>query len=276
MKRGTKAGGRIIALLTDFGLRDWFVASMKGVIKSIAPDAEIVDISHEVERHNIMSASFILEACYRDFPEGTIFCAVVDPGVGTERKRIAATDGTYFFIAPDNGLLTGVEAQSEIWLAYYITNPDVMHAGAGATFEGRDVFAPAAAYVAKGIHIESFGQLCEQIVQLDIPQPEKKDTSHIEGIVVYTDTFGNLITNITPGDIPATFDAANITVSIGRQKIRGIRASFAAVARGKLVAYWGSTGRLEIAINKGNAARELSAAPGTPITLRFGNPLNTK
>lgn len=260
---------RIIALLTDFGTRDWFVSSMKGVIRRIACDAEIVDITHEVEPHNILAASFILESCYRDFMEGTIFCCVVDPGVGTARRRLAATDGSYFFISPDNGLLTGVESQAETFLVYSIENKKLMLEGKGTTFEGRDVFAPAAAHLAEGKPLEDFGALCEDMVRLNVPSPLKTSKGVLRGEVLYIDRFGNLITNISAEDLPKKFDARFAVISIRRNKIKGLAAGYADVPCGALAAYWGSTGRLEIAANQNSAADILKSAIGTKIELIF-------
>lgn len=268
-RKTNKITRRTIALLTDFGTRDWFAASMKGVIRRIAPDAEIVDITHEAEAHNIRAASFILESCYRDFPEGTIFCCVVDPGVGSARRRLAATDGSYFFVAPDNGLLTGVELQAETFLAYSIENNKLTLEGKGTTFEGRDVFAPAAAHLASGNSLEDFGALCDDMVRLNIPAPSKNSQGILRGEALYIDRFGNLITNISVEDLPKFFDARPAVISIGRRKIRGLVKSYADVPCGALAAYWGSTGRLEIAANQNNAAQILKSSIGTKIEIKF-------
>jgi hypothetical protein len=227
----------LIALLTDFGSSDWFAASMKAVIKQIQPSAEIIDITHNVEPHNVSAASFILESCYRDFPEGTIFCCVVDPGVGSNRKRLTATDGSYFFLAPDNGLLTSVELRSEIWLVYSIINQDAMHQGQGATFEGRDVFAPAAAHLASGWTIYSLGPLYKDMERLDLWSPKKDGKNSITAHVIYIDRFGNLVTNITQEDLPPSCDPARIVVAIKKRKIRGIEKSYSDVKPGEPVLY---------------------------------------
>jgi len=268
MKKGKRGERRpLIALLTDFGVRDWFVASMKGVIKGIAPASEIIDIAHEVEPHNIAAASFILESCCRDFPEGTIFCCVVDPGVGSSRGRLAAADGTYYFVAPDNGLLTGVESRAETFLVHSIINPKVMRKGPGTTFEGRDVFAPAAAHLATGMPIEALGPLCEDMNRLDLYTVERDSQGKLKGRVVYIDRFGNLLTNIMPDDLPEDLSPASVIISIKGRRIRGLHESYASVKPGALVAYWGSTGRLEIAVNRRSAAKMLSAREGDVITL---------
>jgi len=261
----------LIALLTDFGSSDWFPASMKAVIKQIQPGAEIIDITHNVEPHNVPAASFILESCYRDFPEGTIFCCVVDPGVGSNRKRLTATDGSYFFLAPDNGLLTSVESRSEIWLMHSIMNPDLMHQGQGATFEGRDVFAPAAAHLASGVSLESLGPLCKDMFRLNLPKPLRNPRGALVSHVLYVDRFGNLVTNITQEDLPPSCDPARIVVAIKKRKIRGIKKNYSDVKPGEPVLYWGSTGRLEIGVNLGSAASAFTMSYGDKISLGMDN-----
>jgi len=259
----------LVALLTDFGNRDWFVASMKGVIKSIAPKTDIVDITHDIPRQHPASASFVLESCRSDFPEGTVFCSVVDPGVGTDRKRLVATDGLYFYIAPDNGLLTGIESRAETFLAWEIVNPEFMLEGKGATFEGRDVFAPAAAHLTAGVSPEQFGPLCKNIILLEPEIPGAAGKNKIRGRVVYIDAFGNLITNITPEDLPSKRNEKEWTVTIKRRRINGLKRGFEEADPGKLLVYTGSTGRLEIAANRANAAKILDARVGTTVTLTY-------
>jgi S-adenosylmethionine hydrolase len=266
-KPGTKP---VIALLTDFGSRDWFAASMKGAIKRIAPQADIVDITHDVDPHNIACASFILGNCYRDFPEGTIFCCVVDPGVGTSRKRLAALDGIYYFVAPDNGLLTSVESGSESFLCWFLENPMYRNQGPGATFEGRDVFAPAAAYLASGVNIEEFGPLCPDMARLILFDSGGIKNGILEGRILYVDHFGNLITNITPEDLNKDWDEARLIVNIKRKKIRGLCKGYDDVKPGALLAYWGSTGCLEIGINQGKASEVLGIPAGETFSITNG------
>lgn len=252
----------LIALLTDFGSRDWFVASMKGVIKRIAPDSDIVDITHDVEPHNIEAASFILRNCYRDFPEGTIFCCVVDPGVGTSRKRLASMDGVYYFVAPDNGLLTSVESCSESFLCCSIENPKYRLQGPGTTFEGRDVFAPAAAHLASGVNIEDLGPLCTDMARLNLFENVRIKDGLIEGRILYVDRFGNLITNISGEGLKKDGDRSRLTIKIKRKKIQGLCKGYDDVKPGVLLAYWGSTGCLEIGINQGKASEVLGIVAG--------------
>jgi hypothetical protein len=257
----------VIALLTDFGSRDWFAASMKGVIKRIAPKADIVDITHNVEPHNIASASFILGRCYRDFPEGTVFCCVVDPGVGTSRKRLAASNGMYYFVAPDNGLLSSVESCSEGFLCWFLENPKYRNQGPGTTFEGRDVFAPAAAHLASGVDIEEFGPHCRDMVRLGLFETCGIKNGVLEGRILYVDRFGNLITNITPEDLEKDWDESRLIVHIKRKKIHGLFKGYEDVKPGALLAYWGSTGCLEVGINQGKASEVLGILVGEPFSI---------
>ncbi len=255
----------VISLLTDFGTKDWFTGAMKGVILGLVPEAQIVDISHDVPPQDVAGAAFILNACHRDFPEGTVFCCVVDPEVGTARRRIAATDGVYYYVAPDNGLLSGIESRAETFLAYSIENKDLFHKGQGATFEGRDVFAPAAAALAIRKPLDEFGPLCEDFRRLEFHEPVLNDSGVLHGRVAYTDRFGNLVTNITLEDIPEGIGA--LTIQVQNTRIPEISRCYDCVRNGIFVAYWGSAGYLEIAMNRGNAAETLSAKPGTEVTI---------
>ena len=254
----------IIALLTDFGIRDWFVASMKAVIKTILPDSDIIDVSHEMPRQDVYAASFALESCYRDFPRDTVFCCVVDPGVGTSRRRIAATNQAYTFIAPDNGLLTGVKSQSETFSCFSITSSEVLRSGPGTTFDGRDVFAPAAAHAAAGMDIHNMGDACDEIRALEQYEAEGADEGNIEGRILYIDYFGNLITNITPDHLSGKAET-RIHVKVGSRDVKGLSGGYADTAPGEALAYWGSTGRLEIAVNRGNAAETLNMSCGDSV-----------
>ena len=193
----------IIALLTDFGLKDGFVGSMKGVILSINPEAKIVDISHEIESFSIIEGSIVLNATYRYFPKGTIFVSVVDPGVGTERKFIIVKTKDYFFVCPDNGLLTLVLKKEKIKKIIEIKNKEFFLESDTNTFHGRDIFAPIAAYLSKGIKPEKFGDGIKNIKTNDIFEPKVLD-GRIIGKIIKFDKFGNAITNI--GKLPERFE----------------------------------------------------------------------
>src|SRR4051812_43039816 len=185
----------VIALLTDFGTRDHYAGAMKGVALGICPEAALVDISHDIAAHDVLGAALELAACYRYFPTGTVFLVVVDPGVGSARRGIAADTGDYKFVAPDNGVLTVALDEHPPKRLVELTERKYARPSVSRTFEGRDRFAPAAAWIAKGIEVTALGRPAGAITRLDVPQPRVDDRG-IEGEVLRVDRFGNLITNI--------------------------------------------------------------------------------
>ena len=187
----------LITLLTDFGDRDSFVASMKGVILTINPQATIVDLSHHVPPHSVEDAAYLLKSCYRYFPEGTVHVAVVDPGVGSARRPLIAKSEHYFFLAPDNGLLTPILAEDSEMEVREIENADYRLTSPGHTFDGRDLFAPAAAWLTKQQPFASFGRLIDDCKTFTISKP-KWEAMALVGEIVHVDRFGNLISNLTP------------------------------------------------------------------------------
>ncbi|SNZ11628.1 hypothetical protein SAMN06265182_2097 [Persephonella hydrogeniphila] len=189
----------IIALLTDFGLKDGFTGAVKGVIKSINKDVDIIDISHEITSFDILEGSLVLNSVYKYFPEKTIFVAVVDPGVGTERKPVLIETDRYFFISPDNGILTLPLKNEKVKRIVHITNEKYMLNRETDTFHGRDIFAPVAAYLSKGINIEEFGTVIEDYKKIDFPEPYF-ESGYLIGEIIKFDKFGNGITNLQ--DIP--------------------------------------------------------------------------
>ncbi len=195
-----------IALLTDFGTADGFVGAVKGVIKSINSDADIIDISHDITPFDILEASIVLNATYRYFPEKTVFVSVVDPGVGTERKAIVVETESYYFVSPDNGLLTLPLKKEKILNIVEISNSEYTLPRETETFHGRDVFAPIAAYISKGIPVRSFGKPLKSIKQINIPEVKKEGNIFV-GEIIKFDRFGNGITNIEkiPENIKSVF-----------------------------------------------------------------------
>src|SRR5687767_8873684 len=186
----------IITLLTDFGARDYFVGAMKGVILSLNPEATIVDITHEIPPQDIQAAAFNLLACYRDFPAGTIHVAVVDPGVGSDRRAILVKCANQFFIGPDNGLFSWIREREGKFSAWQITNEQFFRNPVSSTFHGRDVFAPVAAALSKGVAPAEVGPPLERIVML-APLLPRATADAIEGFLIHIDRFGNCITNFT-------------------------------------------------------------------------------
>src|SRR6188474_2575837 len=184
----------VIAFLTDFGTRDHYAGTLKGVMLGICPDATLVDIAHDVPAHDVVAGALELAACYRYFPRGTIFLVVVDPGVGSSRRGIAAEAGDYRFVAPDNGVLTAVLRDMPAKRIVELTERRYARPTVSRTFEGRDRFAPAAAWLAKGIQLSALGRTVSTYHQLEIPQPEVGE--QLAGMVLLVDHFGNLVTNI--------------------------------------------------------------------------------
>jgi S-adenosylmethionine hydrolase len=252
-----------IALLTDFGARDYFLASMKGVILSIDPTTVIVDITHDIPPQDISEAAFTLRACYPCFPAGTIFVAVVDPGVGSNRRPILVEAGGYYFIAPDNGLLSFV--LDDAARAFEISNPKFSAAHISSTFHGRDIFAPAAAHLSRGAAPAQFGPQISDYVH--VPETKPNDSEQgVEGEVIHIDRFGNIITNLTPDDLPAKF-----SIEIGDRVIETHRKFYAEAEPGKVFSITGSAGYLEVSIREGSAAAVLGARRGDKIRIKTAN-----
>jgi S-adenosylmethionine hydrolase len=244
---------RIITLTTDFGLQDHYIGAMKGVILAINPDVTIVDITHKVPRQDIFKGAFILRNFYRYFFRGTIHIVVVDPGVGGGRKPIALEADDNIFIGPDNGVFTFVYRESRSVRSFEISNPKYILPDLCSTFHGRDIFAPAAAHVSLGISMEDLGKNVKKPVTISIKKPEAQGDVII-GEVIYTDHFGNLITNI-----PADLIKPRSRIYIGETIINGISKSYADVPKGVLLASFGSSGFLEISVNQGRASEVINS-----------------
>jgi S-adenosyl-L-methionine hydrolase (adenosine-forming) len=257
----------LIALLTDFGLRDHYVGTMKGVALGICPDAMFVDISHEIGPHDVLGGALELAAAYRYFPSATIFLAVVDPGVGSTRRGIAADVGDYRFVAPDNGVLSVVLDQTPLKLAVELTERKYARPTISKTFEGRDRFAPAAAWLANGVQLTALGRPASSLVRLDLPLP-RAAMDGVDGEIVRVDRFGNLTSNIDEGTIAKLGGA--VRVQVGSHMIPRIVSTYADAAPGELCALVGSWQRLEIAVNGGNAAATLGLGRGAVVQLRRG------
>ncbi len=249
---------KIIALLTDFGTQDYFVGAMKGTILTINPAANIVDISHEIAPQSIKSASFILSACYKNFPKKTIFVAVVDPGVGSERRAILVATKDYFFIAPDNGLLKFVFEDCAITdvraSAFELTNKKFFAAKVSATFHGRDVFVPVAAHLSNGVKPQEFGAEITDFIRLE------ENATPAE--IIHIDRFGNLITNLRREDLPERF-----ALEIGGKRIERLQNFYAEAETGEVFMITGSAGFLEIVAFQASARDLLNAEIGQKITV---------
>jgi len=260
----------IIAILSDLGTRDYFVAAMKGVILSINPDAKIIDITHDVPKQKVRTAAFTLANAAETFPKGTIFIAVVDPGVGTKRRCVLIqTRNGMFFIGPDNGIFTHVAERFGIAKIYEITNKELMMPKISPTFHGRDLMAPVAAHLGIGLKPAMVGPEVKVLKRLKMPMP-KLTEAKIVGCILNIDDFGNLVTNIG-ADLISRFAGLGETmqVSVGGKDIKaGLVRTFGGVRPGENLCYIGSTGSLEIAKNMRNLAEALRVRPGDEVTLR--------
>jgi S-adenosylmethionine hydrolase len=257
----------VIAMLTDFGARDHYAGAMKGVALAICPDVTLVDISHELPPHDVLAGALELAACYRYFPSGTIFLVVVDPGVGSARRGIAAEAGDYKFVAPDNGVLSIVFEEAMPKRVVELTERRYARPTVSRTFEGRDRFAPAAAWLAKGIELSALGRPAGSLQRLDLPRPRVDDDS-VVGEVLRVDRFGNLVTNIdrkTFERIASTGARGSLEIRIGPHQVGKVVSTYADAAPGELCALVGSSDHLEIAANGSNAAAVLDLGRGAPV-----------
>jgi S-adenosyl-L-methionine hydrolase (adenosine-forming) len=254
----------IIAMLTDFGTRDHYAGALKGVILTLCPDAVLVDISHDIPPHDILTGALELSACYRFFPAGTIFLAVVDPGVGSSRRGIAAEAGDYRFVAPDNGVLTAVFAETAPRRVVSLTERRYARPTISKTFEGRDRFAPAAAWLARGAEVAALGTAVRDFVRIEIPQA-RQDGDVIAGRVLRVDRFGNLVTNIPRAVVERLAERGPIRITVGGVTVDSLVETYAGVAPGAICALFGSSDHLEIAENGGRAADRLGLSAGAAV-----------
>jgi S-adenosyl-L-methionine hydrolase (adenosine-forming) len=260
-------GRPVIALLTDFGTRDHYAGTMKGVALGICPEATLVDITHDLPPHDVLTGALELAACYRYFPGGSIFLVVVDPGVGSTRRGIAAEAGEYRFVAPDNGVLTAVLDEVAPKRIVELTERRYARATVSRTFEGRDRFAPAAAWLARGIELAALGRPAGAVQRLDLPRPSVA-ADHVAGEVLRVDRFGNLITNIdrkTFDKVAPAETRGNLDIQIGSHQVGKMVSTYADAATGELCALFGSSEHLEIAANGSSAAACLQLGRGTPV-----------
>ena len=262
----------IITLTTDFGATDHFAAVMKGVILGINPEVQIVDICNYVAPYDIFDAAYSLVQSYRFFPNDTIHLAVVDPGVGTTRRPILAWTGQYKFVAPDNGVLSLIferEAGAEVrhvTASHYFLNP------VSNTFQGRDVFAPVAGWLSRGVDVDKFGDPITDYAKFKSPQPKHVSERLVKGVILKADRFGNLITNIAPEDIPQLFseDPPTFKIVINQREITHLNLAYSMGKPSELFAIVGSAGFIEICLNRGSAAKMLNANRGAEVGVIIG------
>jgi S-adenosyl-L-methionine hydrolase (adenosine-forming) len=262
--------GPIVALTTDYGLRDHYVAAVKGVILSVAPNVRIIDVTHEIEPHNVIHGAFVLRQVWPWFPPGTIHVVVVDPGVGTSRRIIVGKYAGRFLVAPDNGLVTFLhrdfqaEAMHTVEDPRYFVPPQLLgHAGGlSNTFHGRDIMAPVAAHLANGVEPRSFGRMTDHLEFLSIPYQAEPTVNGFRGEVIYVDCFGTLVTNVRAEQLRRDRAAsAAWHVSVDETELGPLRATFADAPPGECLALIGSSGYLEIAVNRGRAVDRFGRTP---------------
>ncbi len=260
---------RIITLLTDFGHQDPFVGIMKGVILGLSPNAVVVDLCHDMAAYDVLTGSFLLQSAVPFFPSGTIHVAVVDPGVGGSRRPILAHIDDQFFVAPDNGLLSYPMADGTIREIRTITAREYLLRPVSATFHGRDVFAPVAAHLARGVPPRRFGPEIVDAVRLPIPRPRLDAAGTLSGQVIRIDRFGNCITNIARQDLEALAagTAGSVRVLLNGRPVGRLVQFFGEAGTGGRGAIIGSTGHLELFACQGNLARQWGIAPGTMVRL---------
>lgn len=254
----------VIALLTDFGTRDHYAGTMKGVVLGICPEATLVDLTHDIAAHDVLGGALELAAAYKYFPDGTIFLIVVDPGVGSARRGIAAEAGGFKFIAPDNGVLTMVFRETPPKRVVELTDRRYARPTVSRTFEGRDRFAPAAAWLARGIELSALGRPVPDYQLLNVPTPEVT-ADLVAGEVLRVDRFGNLVTNIDRRPVEKMASSGAIAITIGDQEVARLVATYTEAAAGEMCALFGSSNHLEIAVNAGNAAERLGLSRGAPV-----------
>ena len=258
----------VITLTTDFGTRDTYVAELKAAILSIIRDVHLVDVTHEIPPQDVLAGALALEAAAPRFPPATIHVGVVDPGVGTARRGLAVTAGTHTFVGPDNGLFTPFLADAS-WRAFELTAAEFRGGRVSRTFHGRDVFAPAAAHLARGLQPERLGPPITDPVRLQWPEAQIVE-GKVGGAVVHIDRFGNLVTSIHRESL--TLLGPEIAVRVAGKTLPLVR-TYGELKRGDPGALVGSSNRLEIAVNAGSAAKTLRAGRGTPVVVSRTSPV---
>ena len=258
----------VITLTTDFGTQDHFVGTMKGVILGINPNVQLVDITHELPPHDVIGAAFSIRCSYAYFPRWSIHLVVVDPTVGSQRRPILVVGDQHYFIGPDNGVFSLVYEVEPYIRVYHLTETHFFLSEISTTFHGRDIFAPVAAWLAKGVEPAQMGEVIEDFVRIPIPRPIAIEEKTMKGVVLYVDRFGNLITNFTRESLAGLLGedlSQPCVVQIQNQSIPGLKSAYFEVPQGQPVALIGSTGYLEIGANQASAARILKAGRGTEV-----------
>lgn len=262
----------LITLITDFGPADHFVGVMKAVILNINPDVQIVDVCHQVNSYDIFDAAFTLAQSYRFFPPDTIHLVVVDPGVGTARRPLLARTIEYKFIAPDNGVLSLIYEREETIEVRHVTSDHYFLNPVSDTFHARDIFAPVAGWLSRGLEADKFGEPVTDYTKFTPPKPKRVSDQLVKGVVLRVDKFGNVITNITPEDVPALFaeNPPPFRIIVGQQEITKLNLAYSMGKPSEIFAIVGSSGYVEICTNRGSAAKALNAGRGAEVGVMLG------
>lgn len=260
---------RIITLITDYGMRDHYVGALKGVILRIAPSVRIVDITHDIEPHNVLHGAFVLRQVCPWYPRGTIHLAVVDPGVGSDRRIILGQYDGQYVIAPDNGLVTLIHREMPAEAMYVVEDRRYFLPHLSTTFHGRDIMAPVAAHLANGLNPRKCGRTTDRLEILPVAHRGEVEGDVVRGSVLYVDRFGTLITNISADQLPVSrVRRCTFEVLVNEESIGPVRSAFCDVASGEPVALIGSSGMVEIAINRGRAVERFGPAPAVHVEVR--------
>jgi S-adenosylmethionine hydrolase len=267
---GVKMSRALVALLSDFGTRDHYVGAIKGVILEICPDATLVDISHDVPAHDVLTAALELSDVYHLFPSGTIFLVVVDPGVGSARRGLAIDTGDYRFVAPDNGVLTAVLQETPLKRAVELTERRYARPTVSKTFEGRDRFAPAAAWLGQNVQLSALGRPVTDYHLLNIPVSGVTD-GRLSGQVLRIDHFGNVVSNIKRKTFERYVQVSNggIQIEVGPHSIGRLVERYVDIRDDEVCAIFGSTDHLEFAANSQRAVDRLEVQRGVPVTVSY-------
>lgn len=257
----------IITLTTDYGTNDHLVGTLKGVILKINPDANIVDITHNIAPYDLLDGALAIGSAYSYFPARTIHVVVVDPGVGTDRRPLLVSGETQYFVAPDNGVLSLIYEREESLLVRHANVEHYYLQPVSKTFHGRDIFAPIAAWLSKGSQAASMGDEISDYKKFAMPKPKPAEGA-LKGVVLRVDSFGNLVTNFRPEDLPASaLEHGAVQFQIGSQTVSRLVDTFAKGNPGEPFAYIGSNGFVEFGVNRGNASKALGAGRGVSVAL---------
>lgn len=264
---------QVVTLTTDFGISDHFVGVMKGVIISINPEVELVDLCHSVNSYDVFDAAFTLAQSYRYFPSDTIHLVVIDPGVGTARRPILARTMESKFVAPDNGVLSLIYEREESVEVRHITSDHYFLNPVSNTFHARDIFSPVVGWLSKGVEVDKFGDPITDYAKFSSPKPKQVSESLIKGVTLKVDKFGNVITNITPQDVPQLFsdNPPPFKIIINSQEVTRLNLAYSMGKPSEIFAIVGSSGFLEICTNRGSAAKALNVSRGAEVGVMIEN-----